>query len=87
MTQDNKQETHQIRPVITDGSIYRLHSSTLWLVPFEALTKMIVPVFMTGLVWNFQTVFKIFTVIYILSVIKKFYFDISRCSISLLIMN
>ncbi len=69
MNQNNKEKVPKLKPAITDGSIYRLHPFTLWLMPLEALGKLIIPVFMAGLIWNFQIVLTIFIIVYIFSLI------------------
>jgi len=63
MNQNNKEATPELKPTITDGAIYRLHHSTLWLMPLEVLRKLIIPAFMMGLFWNFQSALKFFTFI------------------------
>ena len=63
MNQNNKDATPELKSTITDGSIYRLHHSTLWLMPVEVLRKLIIPAFIVSLFWNFQSALKFFTFI------------------------
>ena len=70
MNHNNQKEAPELNTEITDGSACRLHHSTLWLLPLEKIRKLIIPAFMLGLVWNFQSASRLFVIIYLVSIIR-----------------